>query len=404
VSAGGVTGSTNAHLDEEYALDILRKLARVPTDVPLGFDTLIEPDDPKLVHYVQRVVREELVAIGAYRLIDVPRNNLVVELGSGRGQRVLLIQNYTPNQHFNLMGELEDPFSGKIGMATAYGVPDVAVFGQGVSENKVHQAAMLAVLKMLIESEHEIAGTLYWAVNNEGRSSHACSEAIVHALPKKPTFCVLQLAVGQNVISVGNRGRVDVDIHVAGTATHSSKPDQGLSAIEGAFRVMERLKELELGEADPHLGPRQAEVYKLMFDPVAPHTLPSDAYLTVDRRLLPGDDPAAATQEIRQQLSGMEPFKVEVSQGVHMLPAMVNADDPGVVALSAAHQTVSGTAAAMSYFQATFDAGGPLEMGIPTVMYGGGGGVWPVGVDFVPISELTREATVLSEFVTQYLG
>jgi hypothetical protein len=49
--------------------------------------TLIEPDDPTLVRYVQGVVRLELVAIGAYDLLDVPRNNLVVRLGSGRSSR-----------------------------------------------------------------------------------------------------------------------------------------------------------------------------------------------------------------------------------------------------------------------------------------------------------------------------
>jgi acetylornithine deacetylase/succinyl-diaminopimelate desuccinylase-like protein len=391
-------------LDWEYAVDVLRRLARIPTDVPLGFDTLIEPDDPKLVHYVQRVVREELAAIGAYELMDVARNNLVVQMGRGTGSRALLIQNYTPNQHFNLMGEREEPFSGKVGMASSYGVPEVAVFGQGVSENKVHQAAMLTVLKMLIETGREFDDTLYWAVNNEGRSSHACSEAIVRALPHQPTFCVLQLAVGGDAISIGNRGRVDVDIHVAGRAAHSSSPQHGLSAIEGAYKVMQRLKEIELGEPDPRLGPRQVEVYKLMFDPVAPHTLPADAYLTVDRRLLPGDDPAAATEEIRQQLRDLEPFKIEVEQGVHMLPAAVDPGDPGVAALSAAHESVNGTAPSLSYFQATFDAGGPLAMGIPTVMYGGGGGEWPMGVDFVPISELKRETAVLAEFVIQYLS
>ena len=60
-------------VDERYLVDALSRLARVPTDVPLGFDTLMEPDDPKLVHYVQDVVRPELAAIGVYDLLDVPR-------------------------------------------------------------------------------------------------------------------------------------------------------------------------------------------------------------------------------------------------------------------------------------------------------------------------------------------
>ncbi len=41
------------YLDRTYLIETLCTLARVPTDVPLGYQTLMEPDDPKLVHYVQ---------------------------------------------------------------------------------------------------------------------------------------------------------------------------------------------------------------------------------------------------------------------------------------------------------------------------------------------------------------
>ena len=104
------------YLDRTYLVETLSRLARVPTDVPMGYETLMAPDDPKLVHYVQQVVRPELVRLGQYDLIDVPRNNLVVRLGTGETGRSLLIQNYTPAQHQNLM---DDPFSGKVANATA---------------------------------------------------------------------------------------------------------------------------------------------------------------------------------------------------------------------------------------------------------------------------------------------
>ena len=79
----------NSTLDRAYLVETLSRLARVPTDVPLGFETLMEPDDPKLVHYVQAVLRPELVRLGCYDLIDAPRNNLIVRLGSGGSGRSL---------------------------------------------------------------------------------------------------------------------------------------------------------------------------------------------------------------------------------------------------------------------------------------------------------------------------
>src|SRR5688572_30841687 len=111
----------DAHLDRAYLVETLSRLAKVPTDVPLGHETFMEPDDPKLVHYVQDVVRPELVRIGMYDLLDVPRNNLVARLGRGESGQSLLIQNYTPTQHHNLM---EDPFSGKVAAATDWGVDE----------------------------------------------------------------------------------------------------------------------------------------------------------------------------------------------------------------------------------------------------------------------------------------
>jgi acetylornithine deacetylase/succinyl-diaminopimelate desuccinylase-like protein len=293
--ASGIVGSAHERprievqqpLDREFLIRSLSELARVPTDVPLGFNTLIEPDDPKLVHYVQDVVRPRLVQLGYYDLLDAPRNNLIVRVGAGVSGRGLLIQNYTPAQHHNLMPE---PFSGKIGSAREFGHDEPAVFGQGVSQNKAHQAVMLAVLKWLRDADVALRGRLYWAVNNEGRSSHACSEAIIATVDQHPSFGILQMGTDLTV-SLGNRGRVDVAVHVRGKVSHSSRPDLGLSAIDGTSLVAERLRRLTWPDRHPLLGGRHAIIYKVRYEPLAPHTLPSDAYISVDRRLLPGDDP-----------------------------------------------------------------------------------------------------------------
>jgi acetylornithine deacetylase/succinyl-diaminopimelate desuccinylase-like protein len=387
------------YLDRAYLVDTLSLLARVPTDVPLGFQTLMEPDDPKLVHYVQDVVRPELVKLGVYDLLDVPRNNLVARLGPADSGRALLIQNYTPAQHHNLMDE---PFSGKVASAAAWGCDEPAVFGRGVSQAKAHQATMLAALKLLRESGLELRGRLYWAVNNEGRSSHACSEAIIGALDQKPSFGIVQHGT-RLAISLGNRGRVDVLVHVQGKVSHSSRPDLGLSAIDGASEIVSRLKALSWPDRHPILGGRHAVVYKIQYEPMAPHTLPSDAYLTVDRRLLPGDGPALVAEEIRAAIGDLSPYRVTVEQGVHMLPALVEEDHPGVQALKAASLVVCGRESETLYGQGTFDAGGPCALGVPSVMYGASGGVFPTGVDFVPISAVETEAKVRAHLILEYL-
>lgn len=392
-------------LDRRFLVNTLVDLLKAPTDVPLGPQTLMEPDDPKLVHYVQGVVRPRLMDIRAYDIIDAPLNQLVVRAGSGRRQgRNLLVMAYTPTQHHNLMA---DPFGGLIKLGTPYGLDEPVAVGQGVSQNKVHMAAMLTVLKMLADAGLGLEGRLFFAVNNEGRSSHACSEALIPLLSPKPDYGLLLLGTGMD-ISVGNRGRVDIYVHVRGRAAHSSQPSKGLSAIEGAQEVLRRVGAINVDEGrdrHPQLGGRHIVPYQVTYWPVAPHTLPETAKITFDRRLLPGDDIEEAVEEVRRSVGDLSPYEVEVVRGVHMLPALVDPSSEIVQWLQASSAAVRGGECGLKYGQGSFDAGGPCALGIPTVMWGaGGGGDGLLGDDYVALSAAWDEAAVLAHLILTYLG
>ena len=387
-------------IDRRFLVDTLVELARVPADVPMGHEVFMEPDDPKLVHYVQNVLRPKLVRAGAYDLIDVPGNQIVARHGAGTSGRSLLVQVYTPVQHHNLM---DDPWSGKIASGAAWGRDEPCVFGMGVGQNKSHQAIALAILKLLYDTGAELPGTLYVAINNEGRSSHKCTEAILGALDEKPDFALLMTATGER-ISMGNRGRVDVNVTVRGKAVHSSVPDTGLSAIEGAWEAMNRLKRMTFEGTHPQLGGRHVLPYQIAYSPLAPHTIPDTARMRVDRRLLPGDDPAVATEEVREAIGDLSPWEVTVEQGHHMWPAMVDPENPAVRTLADAHVAVHGEPPGTYYGQGTFDAGGPCAAGIPAVMYGVQGGAGVLDTDLVALSCLDRVSRTIARTILSYLG
>lgn len=351
------------------------------------------------MRYTENAIRPQLVALGV-EVLEAPPNNLIAKLGRGRSDRSLLIQNYTVAQHHHQVRA--NSFAGDIVTVTPNGHQAKAVLGQGVSQAKAHQAVMLAVLRVLVESGGELDGTLYWAVNSEGGSSHRCSEAILARLPRKPSFAVLQIDTGL-AIAAGNRGRVDVNVHVTGKATHSSTPGNGLSAIEGAFEVVERLRSLHWPGPHPLLGSRHAIVYKIRYEPLAPHTLPSDAYLAIDRRMLPGDDPWDAVDEIQSVLGDMNPYRVSVEMGPYMLPSLVDQDEPGLLALKAAHVGVAGGEPRVIYPRSTFDAGAGTSRGIPTVMYGAGGSAGLLETDYVLVDDVITEARVLAALITDRL-
>ena len=387
-------------IDEQYLVSRLDELARVPTDIPLGPDTFWAPDHPKFVHYVQDVLRPMIQATGAYNIIDVPRNNLVVQIGDGTSDAALLLMVYVPTQHHQMM---DRPFEPRIASGRDWGFDEPCLFAQGVGQIKSHHAVMLSVLKMLVEQKVRFPGTLYYAVNNEGMSSHACSEAIIPSLDHKPQFGILLNRTGLR-ISMGNRGRVDVNIEVRAKSSHSSAPGEGISAIEGAHRVLDRLKHVPLEGTHPLLGGRHAVPYQMIFEPVAPHTLPEIARIRIDRRMLPGDDPDQAVADVRNTIGDLSPYQAKVEMGTYMLPALVDPAHPGVAALSAAHKTVCGSEPEKFYGHGSFDAGGPCSLGVPAVMYGCGAGDFPLGIDFVPISQAVQEAKVVVHTILSLLG
>jgi acetylornithine deacetylase/succinyl-diaminopimelate desuccinylase-like protein len=378
-------------LDPDELVDYASTFVRIPTGVPLGFDTYVDPTDPSLVRYIGEAVGPELERVRGADVIDCRPHGLVAQLGS-QGSPALLIQSYAISQHHQLM---PDPYSGR--------VADGRVWGRGVSQSKGHQAVMLAVLHALGRLPLTLRGTLLWSINAEGRSSHRCTSAILDRLSVKPDFCVLQSPTGLRV-SLGNRGRIDVSVRVEGTASHSSTPEAGASAIEGARLVMNRIRELAWQDEHPELGHRQAVIYKMAFHPVAPHTLPAVAELTIDRRLLPGDDPAAAVDEVREWLGELPPYRISVEAAEYMLPVLVDPDEPYAASLMSVASRVCEPSNVSFHAPGTFDAGGTASRGIPTVMFGARGGDWPLGADYVGIDDLVNEARTLGAFVLATLA
>src|SRR3954462_5171764 len=262
------------YLDSDYLTAILVRLLQTPTDVPLG-QTELAPEDPKLTYYVREVVQPELERFGYDRIVVDASNNLVCRLGADVASPSLLLMGYAVAQHANLMA---DPYSGRIASGQEYGLDEPCAFGQAATQHKGALAAALGALKLLANSGVSLRGQLIFAVNTEGRSSHANSRQIVHDHGVHADQGILTFATG-NRISLGNRGRVDVNVTIEGRAAHSSQPWLGLSAIDGAYEALTRLRVMPFGPAHPQLGAAQATVYQLQFSPIAPHTLPATAHL-----------------------------------------------------------------------------------------------------------------------------
>ncbi len=183
-------------------------------------------------------------------------------------------------------------------------------------------------------------------------------------------------------LALGNRGRIDMYVTVHGQSCHSSRPHEGCNAITGAVEVVRRLTAAFATPAThPELGPASLTVNGLRSYPEATHTVQSRCEIAVDRRLLPGDDPDAAAEEIERiamQVNGMadpisgKPFRIEVTRGPAMHPSLISIDSPVAMELRHACKAMLGHEPETFFAQSAFDQGYLNHIGIPAANFGPG--------------------------------
>src|SRR5262249_3955521 len=134
-------------------------------------------------------------------------------------------------------------------------------------------------------------------------------------------------------ITLGNRGRIDVFCTVKGSPCHSARPWDGVNAITGATEAIRLL--LDKGKLDknhPQLGKQTLTVNHIRSFPDSTHTVQERCEFTLDRRLLPGEDPNEAFAEIERIAKEIEvqadpvsgkPFAIDVRMGPYIYPSLV---------------------------------------------------------------------------------
>jgi acetylornithine deacetylase len=245
--------------------------------------------------------------------------------------------------------------------------------GRGVAEQKAAVAAALLAVAALRRRESELDGELVVCVSTAGETGrHDAARAFLSAFGE-PRFDWAVVALGTgNQIGLGNKGRLDVLLTVRGRASHSSTPWAGLDAIVGARRALDRLESLRLSGSHPQLGSPTLTATSFRSSPDATHTVQDEVRITLDRRLLPGDDPERALAELRASVEGLGDWGVELEPGPFMYPSAVAAEAPVVLLLEEAASELGASPLGHLWSHGAIDAGYFNQQAIPAVMLGPG--------------------------------
>jgi len=351
-------GSAGA-LREGRLVERLQKFVRFPSE-----QTELQERDPAIKAFIEECVAPEFLAMGLEVRYDA-MGNMIVEAGPRTSEPSVMFVAYAMTHP---AARMADPFSATV-IDTPHGR---AVRGRGVAEQKTALAAACGAVAE-IAAQGPLQGRLIFALTTAGETGrHDAVESVLKSIAGAPRFAVICIGTNGRV-AVGNKGRIDFDAVVRGKASHSSAPWNGVNAISGARRLLERLEGLDLGAArHPAFGPATLTPTAIDSSPKATHTVPDAVRITFDRRLLPGEEPERAFAQIRAAVALDPPWRVECRPGPVMYPNEISTDGPLYRKLVEAFGATGNGRPEPLYCNFALDAGCFGRHGIEAVMLGPG--------------------------------
>jgi acetylornithine deacetylase len=211
------------------------------------------------------------------------RSNLHAAVGPQDGPAVLFLG------HSDVVpagdGWTDDPFDPR--------VRDGLVVGRGATDMLGGIAAVVAAMEAVAAVAPEIRLELLCTVDEEDRAT-GVRAALAATSPREYLACVVAEPTNLDVV-IGCRGATNLVIEVDGAPAHAGRPDDGASAIYAAGRIVELIRRTDGASAaaprDPLLG-RPTWNVGTIAGGTGTSVVPGHVTITVDRRTMPGEDPA----------------------------------------------------------------------------------------------------------------
>jgi putative selenium metabolism hydrolase len=221
----------------------------------------------------------------------------------------------------------------------------------------------------------------------------------------RPDVAVICEPSGLRVV-VGQRGRAELVVEVAGRPTHSSRPELGVNALDAMVDVLRAARTIELPSHDA-LGPAILVATDVISRPYpALSVVPDRCTATFDRRTLPGEreeDILAAVRTVAQEAAAPHGATATVTiaidrfdsysgapvEGPNFAPAWYLGPEAPAVRAALAALGAAGLPAITSHWAFCTNGSGTTALGIPTIGFGPGDETLAHRVDeFIALDDL----------------
>jgi acetylornithine deacetylase/succinyl-diaminopimelate desuccinylase family protein len=370
-------------------LDQLADCVAVPSPTPPG-------DAAAVADWVAAWAGELGATVSRQEVWD-GATNVVACLRFGPGPRLVF------NSHMDVV----DP-AGQVWATPPYEpvVTDGRMSGRGTCDAKGSLVAMLAAMERLAERPADLVGELLLTAVVGEEAGGIGSLRLV-----RDGFTADAAVVGEPTglrVARAHKGTYMKRLRFNGIAAHSASPWLGRNAVAdaAAFVAATEWETRRLAEAPhPALGPATMTVTTIEGGNFQ-NTVPADAVLTVDRRLVPGETHADCDRQLADlldRLAAERPgFAVAPPEVVvATVPSETAADQPIVRSALAAVGHVGRPMPEAGGFNAGCDMSKLVGAGVPTVICGPGDLAQAHGPDeYVDVREVV-DAVSIYEFVAR---
>ncbi len=254
-------------------------------------------------------------------------------------------------------------------------VRDGKLWGRGACDVKAGIAVMLSAFAQLVHEKPPGSANVILAFTVDEEHTFLGVQALMNA-GVRADFAIVAEPTGLNVVTC-HKGVVRWRIDTHGRACHSSRPEQGISAVYTMAKIVTALEEyatqLQTRTPHPRLGPPTLSV-GMIVGGVSPNTVPDRCSIEIDRRVLPGEVAAEVIADcdafLRQRIGSAVEYQTHLN---FACPAMAPTAEgnPHLAQLGACINRVVGSHELHAVAYGT-DASTMSEAGMVAVVFGPG--------------------------------
>lgn len=349
---------------KERLLEFIKTLVETPT---------LRGEEEKLFPFLKGILKNSGFKLKEQK-ISTGGKNLLGERGGGRILFCAHLDVFPPYH-------LPQPFS--------LGVKEDKLRGRGVCDCKGQIGALLLALELTREP-CQVAFVADEEETGKGSEELEVSGEVKGAVVLEPTG-------GEIVIS--HTGSIEFEAQVFGKSAHGSLPQRGENAIEKAFKVIKKLKNLPfLKVSHPLFPPSPLFTLGKIEGGEDPLMVPEICRFWMDMRLLPGVRVGDALSEVKKVL---EEERAEFKLIDSSPPVEIDRESPLVKLVKEAHLKAWKKEPSLSGYPSWTDGVNLIEKGIPAVVYGAGDlGIAHSSGEKISLGELLKLSQVLVELIS----